>query len=199
MPATTISSSQPCLGHVNLMLDTFLANININDLRAIVRSSLATCPSLTPSFIDAAKRRLEQKHPKTPSPVLEHLFVSLHTGDAMPGPALHDELSAIRSLYGVGMGIAGLQCLTDIVKATVGLRWEADGEMVDVLAVIDADITQAIQSAKEELMGGGSRESAITTATELKAAVKASRLDTEHWGGDFPFEKTADSLDYWHL
>ena len=163
-----------------------------------MRSSLATCPSLTPSFIHAAKKRLEQTLAKAPT-ASDGLFVVSHTGHAFPGPALQNALSVARSLYGVGMGDAGLQKLTDIVRATVDLRWDVDGEMVNVLAVIDADIAQAIQSAKEELMGGGSREAAIATVTELQAAVKASRLATESWGGDFPFERASDSLDYWNL
>lgn len=163
-----------------------------------MRSLLSTCPSLTPSFVDAAKRQMEQHPIKAPfSP--ESLFIISHTGNAVPDPALLDVLATVRSLYGVGMGIAGLQSLTGIVQATVGLRWEAEGEMTDMLAVIDADITQAIQSTKEELMGGTNRDLAMATVTELRAAVKASRLETEHWGGDFPYEKTADSLDYWHF
>lgn len=163
-----------------------------------MRSSLATCPSLTPSFIHAAKKRLEQTLAKVPT-ASDGLFVVSHTGHAFPGPALQNALSVTRSLYGVGMGNAGLQKLTDIVRATVDLRWDIDGEMVNVLAVIDADIAQAIQSTKEELMGGGSREAVITTVTELQAAVKASRLATDNWGGDFPFERASDSLDYWNL
>ena len=44
------------------------------------------------------------------------------------------------------MGLAGLGLLSSVVKATVGLRWEQEGSiMVDILAVIDMDICQAIQ------------------------------------------------------
>jgi hypothetical protein len=43
------------------------------------------------------------------------------------------------------MGFASLGILSSIVKATVGLRWEDDGAMAHVLAVVDADISQAIQ------------------------------------------------------
>ena len=35
--------------------------------------------------------------------------------------------------------------LASIVRATIGLRWEDDGDMPDILAIIDADIGQAIQ------------------------------------------------------
>lgn len=43
------------------------------------------------------------------------------------------------------MGFASLGLLTSIVSATVGLRWEWDGSMAATLAVIDTDISQAIQ------------------------------------------------------
>jgi hypothetical protein len=43
------------------------------------------------------------------------------------------------------MGFASLSILAAVVKATVGLRWEEDGEIADTLAEIDADLGQAIQ------------------------------------------------------
>lgn len=43
------------------------------------------------------------------------------------------------------MGFASLGVLASIVRASIGLRWEEDGVIADILAVIDADIGQAIQ------------------------------------------------------
>ena len=43
------------------------------------------------------------------------------------------------------MGFAGLILLSSVVKATIGLRWEQEGSMADILAVVDTDICQAIQ------------------------------------------------------
>jgi hypothetical protein len=43
------------------------------------------------------------------------------------------------------MGFCSLAILTSIVRATLGLRWEEEGDMADILAVIDVDIGQAIQ------------------------------------------------------
>ena len=62
-------------------------------------------------------------------------------------PSLHDLLTRARSLYGAGLGFASLGLLSAIVRATIGLRWEDDGDMADILAVIDADIGQAIQAS----------------------------------------------------
>lgn len=49
------------------------------------------------------------------------------------------------------MGFASLGVLVHVVRATVGLRWEEDGDMADMLAVIDADIGQAIQVCRRML------------------------------------------------
>lgn len=43
------------------------------------------------------------------------------------------------------MGLASLGVLESVVRGTIGLRWEEMGEMSDVLALVDADISQAIQ------------------------------------------------------
>jgi hypothetical protein len=43
------------------------------------------------------------------------------------------------------MGFASLGVLASIVRASIGLRWEDEGVMAEILAVIDADIGQAIQ------------------------------------------------------
>ena len=64
---------------------------------------------------------------------------------AAPTELLHDTLANVRSLYGAGMGFCSLAILASIVRATLGLRWEEEGDMADILAVIDVDIGQAIQ------------------------------------------------------
>jgi len=49
-------------------------------------------------------------------------------------------------MYGAGMGFSSLGLLSSVVRATLGLRWEDDGDMADILAVVDIDIGQAIQA-----------------------------------------------------
>lgn len=99
------------------------------------------------------------------------------------------------------MGIASLDILAAVVTATIGLRWEIDGPMTDALAAVDTDISQAIQSAKEEFAGG--RVSDIGTARaivhNLGSSITESLKDTEQWGGEFPFERALASVDYWKL
>lgn len=110
--------------------------------------------------------------------------------------------------------------LASIVRATIGLRWEDDGDMSDILAVIDADIGQAIQvsfvstnhinirayqtasqSSKEEIEGSRVVDfsSAREARNELRCAVNDSVADVQSWGGEFPFERAAASIDYWKI
>ena len=92
--------------------------------------------------------------------------------------------------------------------------------MADILAVIDMDICQAIQvgsiahamrgamfthqyhqSCKEELDGG--RVNDICTARDavekLWSGVEESSRDVEIWGGEFPFDRAANSIECWRV
>ncbi|KAJ3543815.1 hypothetical protein NM688_g5817 [Phlebia brevispora] len=202
MPAPeTVQSTQATFNHVNLMVDSFLANTELDDLRAIVRATLASSgPNTAAVFTAAARKRLVQTSAKAISSSTT-LFDTLENGLSVPAPGLETILRQSRSMYGAGMGVAGLGVLTAVVKATVGLRWEIDGLMADSLAAVDADISQAIQSAKEELAGG--RVSDLTAARaavkELGMYVAESLKDTARWGGEFPFERALASIEYWKL
>jgi len=116
-------------------------------LRSIIRNLLATGPpGVAPAFTSAARSRLRQTNTKTQNS--PYLFQK-QTRDkpSEPMPPLYDLLTRARSLYGAGLGFASLAVLSSIVRATIGLRWEDDGDMADILAVIDADIGQAIQAS----------------------------------------------------
>ena len=99
------------------------------------------------------------------------------------------------------MGLASISILTDVVHATVGLRWDLDGETADILAAVDQDISQAYQSMKEELGGGRATDLNVvrSTAQGLKAAVKECLRDCETWGGEFPFEQALAITNYWKI
>jgi len=205
MPAPEITfqrhiDARPALGHVNLMVDTFIANANPDDLRSIIRNLLSTGPpGIAPAFSSAARSRLRQTISK-PLPSPYSLFRrQTRDGQATPLPHLQEVLTRARSLYGAGLGFLSLPVLASIVRATIGLRWEDDGDMADILAVIDADIGQAIQSSKEEIEG--SRVMDLATArearNELRSAVNDSMADVKSWGGEFPFERASSSIEYW--
>ncbi|OBZ68357.1 hypothetical protein A0H81_11809 [Grifola frondosa] len=188
MPAPeSTRDSRPALGHV---------------LRAIVRTTLATTPPyVAAAFTSAARRRLEKSN-MAAGPIGAELFAKIPiTGLSIPTPELHDTLKQARALYGAGMGLSSLGVLTDIVRATIGARWEENGEMDNSLAAIDLDITQAIQSSKEEMDSGRITDlpAARTTVARLHAGLIDSSADAKTWGCDPPFEQATISVEYWKL
>ncbi|KAI6161010.1 hypothetical protein EDD17DRAFT_712856 [Pisolithus thermaeus] len=224
MPAPQILAHSPdgikALGHVNLMVDTLIANATIEDLRAITRNLLASgSPGLATAFTDAARTRLRQtiaKRIANANGLFETDIDGIH---AVPTASLDNILARIRSLYGAGMGFASLGLLASIVKATIGLRWEREGSMATTLAVIDTDISQAIQvciatdtdarpcadatmqSCKEELEGGRANDltAARDAVNKLSISVKESLADVKSWDGEFPFERAVNSIECWKI
>lgn len=57
------------------------------------------------------------------------------------------------------------------------------------------------QSSKEEIEGGRVVDftSAREVKNELRCAVNDSLTDVESWGGEFPFERAAASIEYWKV
>ncbi|KAF8623320.1 hypothetical protein AX17_007461 [Amanita inopinata Kibby_2008] len=212
------------------MVDTFIANASIDDLRSITRRLLSTGPAgITPAFINAARARLVQTNAKA-IPPQHSLFSKQLARDgnsnnnnsssngsngnsnnnnnnnnsqsvSVPTPHLHDALTRARALFGAGMGFASLGILTAVVRATIGLRWNDQGDMADILAVVDGDITQAIQSCKEEAACGaiGDHAAARDAVNDLKAAIIDCQTDVESWGGEFPFDRASLSIEFWKL
>ena len=63
------------------------------------------------------------------------------------------------------------------------------------------DIINPFQSSKEEIEGG--RVVDFTLAREakndLRCAVNDSLADVKSWGGEFPFERAAASIEFWKI
>lgn len=117
-------------------------------LRSIVRNLLATGPpGIAPAFTNSARSRLRQTNAKTMGSAFSFFDHQPHTGSIVPTQRLYDTLTRARLLYGAGMGFASLGLLASIVRATLGLQWEEDDDMEDILAIVDADIGQAIQAS----------------------------------------------------
>lgn len=111
---------------------------------------------------------------------------------------LNGLLAYTRSLYGAGMGFDSIDVLTGIVRATTGVRWDAAGELAaDVLAVVDTDICQAIQSCKEEVVGGHLRDPAAARAAlrKLRLALADCREEVNVWGVEFPFSRGSSNAE----
>jgi len=183
------------------MVDTLIVNANIDDLRAIVRATLASSPpTMAGTFTGAARHRLHQTN-AAEAPSTGDLFRTGADGLAVPAPELKTVLIRARALYGAGLGLSSLKVLASVVRATKGHRWEEDGIMENTFSDIDADISQALQSTREELDGG--RVSDITKARdvlhELRSTIQESQQEVKSWGGVYPFERAAATLEFWKL
>ncbi|TCD60965.1 hypothetical protein EIP91_009246 [Steccherinum ochraceum] len=208
MPAihsSDVADGRPALGHVNLMIDTFLANATPDEqvtppVLTILRTTLATCPASTTSALAAAARH-HFDHWK-PAPPPEGLFTVQDTGLSIAAPGLQKVLARARALYGVGSAFASLAVLEGVVRATVGLRWKGNGPMAYALADIDSDITQAIQSCKEEWGSGRVKDmgAAKRALASIGETIQSSKDDCERWDEEsFPFERAEVSVQYWKI
>ncbi|CDO75647.1 hypothetical protein BN946_scf184743.g7 [Trametes cinnabarina] len=161
----------------------------------------SSAPSVAGTFTEVARRHLVKTR-ATHLPTADSLFVRTPDGDEwQPSEELSAVLARSRMLYGAGMGVGSLTVLTEVVRGTVGMRWEEDSRMEDALATVDADITQAIQSAQEEMEGGRivDLDAARVVRGALFAALMESRKDVEGWQGDYPFERALASVQLWKL
>lgn len=167
-----------------------------------MRGVLSTSPpSVTAAFTSAAQRRLIQTNAASPPPP-DGLFARQPAASkVVPTAELAATLTRARTLYGAGMGFASLRVLAQPVRATMFFVWEAGSEIESTLAEIDADISQALQSSREELDGGrvGDIASARAAISELKSAIRESKLAVEDWGGAYPFERAEATLEFWKL
>ena len=122
---------------------------------------LATSPpSVAASFLSAARGCLSHSHQRSLIKQTGLFETRERQGriETVPSPRLCSLLSYTRSLYGAGMGFDSLEVLTGIVRASSGLRWDTGDSLCDELAIIDADIDQAIQSCREEYASGNVKD-----------------------------------------
>lgn len=161
---------------------------------------LATSPpSVAASFVSAARGCLSQSLHRSigKQPLLFERRERHGKIETVSSTRLNGLLSYIRTLYGAGMGFDSLDILSGIVRATTGLRWDEDDQLANDLAIIDADISQAIQSCKEEYASGNARDinTARTALRKLRAALAECRENVESWGGEFPFSRGSANAD----
>ncbi|KAF5393722.1 hypothetical protein D9757_000172 [Collybiopsis confluens] len=187
---------RPIIGHVNLMVDTFIANANVDDLRSALRGLLASGTSGIASAFSAAARKYLHESGALIPPKPDTLFVTdPWTGEITPTPVLTETLARARTVYGVGMGFFSLEILTAVVEAMINTKW-AEGSVTEALITeIDGDLVQAIQSCKEELETDRviERGAARQIVSKLHRAIHDSSRERLI----LPFEKAEYSLQYW--
>jgi len=180
------------------MVDSFIANAKVEDLRATVRILLSSMPpSTAQAFTKAARSRLSSTN-ASPLPHPQILFF-FDAAEPTPTSGLYDILAHARALYGAGMGLTSFGVFASIIRTSLGLRWSPFGQAAEAFALIDGDICQAIQSSKEEIDSGraGDLDTARAKVADLRNALKDCADAVSRWGGDFPFERAVATLEVW--
>jgi hypothetical protein len=196
MSTNGTAKSSAKVAHVNLMVDTIIANIDADGLRAIMRAMLAADTSFTSEFQRQVSKYLEKTKPQSITP----LFSSSTPSTAVPNPtpAFESYRKRARCLMGCGHGFASLEVLTEIVRQATDLPSDyADSEegeeLAELLATVDGDIIQALTAVEKELhVAEGARQMAAredSIRVELRNALIACQAKAEASGGEFAFER----------
>ena len=105
--------------------------------------------------------------------------------------------------YGAGLGVESLETLNNIVEVVAETHWKEDdgvNRMENILAAIDQDISQAVESAKQQIEAGHIDD--IERAGQVKEALFKALQKCEQsvgaWNAEmFPFPRGLESVRGW--
>lgn len=197
------------LDHSQLPLpSTLYATFNSRHHLPYSSHSPASSSSSLPSYKYASSSySTSSSHSGSPRLSATHELSSPTIPDTDPSFTLHaQELqSRARALFGAGLGLSSLPLLTLLINGTQSLRWSEDGSFVDSLAILDGDVSQAIQSSLEEMATMALSESGMDAAWaeegrkavyDLQATLKACETEVEAWNGEFPFQRGLANVEW---
>lgn len=183
---------EPKMAHVNLMVDTVIANLPEEGLRSVLRSMLAADPSITPLLEQRTRnyliKSLDSRH--------GHLFPDV----LKLTECFRNTQQRVRSMLGCGMCYESLALLTNIVDQASDLQPDSglSEELLQALGTVDGDIVQALTAVQKTLLvATGSRPLSETekpvVQSLLDAVVKCFKTWEIH-ATDFVFERSLTAL-----
>ena len=212
------------------MVDTLISNANpqefvsvynitryisliffVGSLQAMVRGLLSSSrPDVAAAFTAAARAHLTRRNIFAISNRAA-LFSPVETIDDAEGTIplwaptadLEPLLRRTRMAYGAGLGVESLETLTNIVEVVAETHWKEDdgvNSMENILAAIDQDISQAVESAKQQIEAGHIDD--IERAGQVKEALFKALQKCEQsvgvWNAEmFPFPRGLESVRGW--
>jgi hypothetical protein len=183
--------------HVNMMTDTIIANMPAEGLRSVMRGMLGGDATITSNFHKLAAVYFENTRPIT----IPKLF---HDFDRSPKPtkSFGDIQSRYRCLMGCGDGFESMQLLTEVIRQIQGLTWDysSEGEeFMDILAVIDGDIVQAVTAVQKTLLTSSGMKSMESQdakiVADLKGGLAACQASASMRGQVFAFDRGMSRLE----
>ena len=178
--------------HVNMMTDCIIANLPPEGLRSIMRQLLGADAAITSNFYSLTSTYLTDTRPiRTPELFTGTLKSTKSTA------ALQDVQSRYRCLMGCGHGFESVQLLSEVLQQVHSLRWNQsltdNHGFVEVLAVIDGDIVQAVTAVQKSLLtSSGIRPMAddeLKILSGLRESLDACRQSANLQQHDFSFER----------
>ncbi|KXT00854.1 hypothetical protein AC578_962 [Pseudocercospora eumusae] len=170
------------MAHVNLMVDTIIANLPEEGIRSVLRSMLAADPSITPTFEHRTRVYLEKS-----SMDVEERFFNTGKNHAEQTPEFHNAQQRLRCMLGCGMCYESIPLLTAIVQQASSLQ-QLSASLEQALSVVDGDIIQAITAIQKTLlMPSGTRSLTGPEKTPILRLEKALCQP-------FPFERGLTAL-----
>lgn len=140
----------PKMSHVNLMADTVIANLPEEGLRSVLRSMLATDPSITAVFESRARHYLR----KTAQKPKNELF------EAEPTAELRLAQQRLRSMLGCGLCYEVVPVLISIVGAVGEFNERLfSEELTAMLSALDGDIIQTVTAVQKTLLSSSGARS----------------------------------------
>lgn len=172
--------------HVNMMTDTIIANMPSEGLRTIMRGLLGVDPKVTTKLNALAVEYLATTRPTT-TPIL------FDNGEA--APALFDWQRRYRCMMGCGMGFESMNLLLEVIRQIQSpeiLQKKVISEsLLDVLAVVDADVVQSVTAVQKELLTNAGTRKMSSREIDITQSLLTSLVECQRHqrGEEFPFER----------
>lgn len=184
------------MAHVNLTVDTIIANMPSDGLRSVLRSMLAADPSVTTLFEERTRNYLQ----KTTSTTSSENFFSADVNESKTTEGFKAVQQRIRTMLGCGMCYESLSLLTTIVDQAAYLRLAtvSSNNLLRALSTIDGDIVQALTAVQKSLLTStGNRSPSQEERLVLQSLFDAIAQCYQSWKAtseDFIFERSLAAL-----
>jgi hypothetical protein len=137
--------------HTNMMTDCIIANLPPEILRSVMRELLGGNLTITANFQSLVSNHLTNTRPEA----FPELFTS-GSDSPKPLPTLNEIQRRYRCLMGVGRGFESIEALNELLVQVGRSKWSrgttAGHDFVELLAVIDGDVVQAVTAVQKQLL-----------------------------------------------
>lgn len=195
LPHTPPRTPEPKMAHVNLMVDTVIANLPEEGLRSVLRSMLAANPSVTSLFEERTRNYLQKQ-----STARTGQLFNTDSGTQTTTDDFRATQQRIRAMLGCGMCYESVPLLTAIVHQASHLRLQSTSseDLVHALSTVDGDIVQALTAVHKSLLTPTGTRALSHDEKPVVQALLASVVQCyESWAAparDFLFERSLASL-----